>query len=68
MDMKDVGKATRVLSSVVGVTVIAYGIYLLTAKETPQKNERPQSSLEQSLDSSSDRIKSFSNSIENEVD
>ncbi|WP_034552574.1 hypothetical protein [Carnobacterium funditum] len=54
MDMRDVGKATRVLSSVVGVTVMAYGIYLLTAKETPEIDETPQSSLEQSVSSSSE--------------
>ncbi|MEG0267205.1 MAG: hypothetical protein RR439_03220 [Carnobacterium sp.] len=54
MDMKDVGKATRVLSSVVGVTVIAYGVYLLTAKETPEIDETPTSSLEQSISSSSE--------------
>lgn len=54
MGMKDVGKATRVLSTVVGVTVIAYGIYLLTAKETPEIDEQPVSSLEQSISSSSE--------------
>lgn len=53
MDMRDVGKATRVLSSVVGVTVIAYGIYLLTDKEKPENDENPMSSLEQSIYSSS---------------
>jgi uncharacterized membrane protein (Fun14 family) len=54
VDMKDVGKATRVLSSVVGVTVIAYGIYLLTAKEVPKIDETPVSSLEESVSSSSE--------------
>ncbi|SEL28841.1 hypothetical protein SAMN04488700_1392 [Carnobacterium iners] len=54
VDMKDVGKATRVLSSVVGVTVIAYGIYLLTAKEAPEIDETPVSSLEESVSSSSE--------------
>lgn len=51
MDMQDVGKATRVLSSVIGVTLIAYGIYLLTEKEPPQKEEPP-SSASYSVDSS----------------
>lgn len=51
MDMQDVGKATRVLSSVFGVTLIAYGIYLLTEKEPPQKDEPP-SSASYSVDSS----------------
>ena len=54
MNMTDVGKATRVLSSVVGVTVIAYGIYLLTAKETPEIDEQPLSSLERPISSSSE--------------
>ncbi|WP_414838804.1 hypothetical protein [Carnobacterium sp. TMP28] len=54
VDMKDVGKATRVLSSVVGVTVIAYGIYLLTAKEVPEIDETPVSSLEESVAPSSE--------------
>jgi hypothetical protein len=63
MDMTDVGKATRVLSSVVGVTVIAYGIYLLTAKETPEIDEQPVSSLEQSIYSSSDSTISSSSQL-----
>lgn len=54
MNMTDVGKATRVLSSVVAVTVIAYGIYLLTAKEAPGIDEQPLSSLEQPVSSSSE--------------
>ena len=64
MDMKDVGKATRVLSSVVGVTVIAYGVYLLTAKETPEIDETPPSSLEQSTSSSSESETSSTNYLE----
>lgn len=63
MGMEDVGKATRVLSSVVGVTVIAYGIYLLTAKETPEIDEQPISSFEQSISSSSENISSFTSQL-----
>lgn len=63
MNMTDVGKATRVLSSVVGVTVIAYGIYLLTAKETPEIDEQPLSSLEQPISSSSESTVIFSSQL-----
>lgn len=63
MNMTDVGKATRVLSSVVGVTVIAYGIYLLTAKETPEIDEQPLSSLEQPISSSSESKVNFSSQL-----
>lgn len=61
MDMRDVKKATSVLTSVVGVTIVAYGIYLLTERKDPPIKPEPPSSIESFREESSEKAVSEKN-------
>lgn len=61
MDMRDVKKATSVLTSVVGVTIVAYGIFLLTERKDPPLEPKPPSSIESFREESSEKAASEKN-------